>query len=95
MVDLLAKLDAVSEDKAAADNIRKGYKIIFNSDIGELVLQDMLWELYFLRPCTTPEQQALSNYAKTLIAKVYGQEVGYGVLKRFFRKLLKLKQKFK
>lgn len=93
MVDFLDKLNRASEAQDAENNISLAYRQIFSDEKGKLVLQDMLYELYFLRPATTPEQQTLCNYAKTLLSKIYGGEIEFTRLEGFFRKLLKRRNK--
>jgi len=80
----------------AERNILQSYKAVFLDENGKVVLQDMLYELYFLRHAETPEQQALCNYAKSLLNKIYGDrfegEGGFSRLERIFRKLLRKKK---
>lgn len=86
MLETLRQLDQTQE---AEQEMARSYKKTFLDALGNVVFQDMLWDLYFLRPAETPEQQALCNYAKTLIAKVYGQDVEFSRLQSIFRKLFR------
>jgi hypothetical protein len=61
----------------------------FKTEQGQKVLLDMLYELYFLQETTTPEQQALNNYAKSLLGIVYGTNLPQASLIRLLQKLFK------
>lgn len=88
--------DRVETFQKAERDILQSYKSVFLDDRGKIVLQDMLYDLYFLREATTPEQQALCNYAKVLLDKIYGDrfasESGFSRLEQIFRKLLRVKK---
>jgi len=70
------------------ERIRNGYKAIFSSELGQLVLEDMLDELNFVWPCETPEQTARCNYAKELLLKIYGPMEG-SKLRNLIKRLLR------
>jgi hypothetical protein len=93
MSDIFAefnKVDAASETEAA---VRRAYKGMFSGAEGSLVFEDMLWNLKFLSPCETEGDMALNNYAKSLVALVYGDAGGVvesgklkNLIKRVFRR---------
>lgn len=86
---MLKELDQINESAEKEDTIVKAYRSVFSGELGNLVLIDMLWELYFLRPCETPEQQALCNYAKKLLAVIYGEDIRTSRLKMLIKRLLR------
>ena len=83
-------LNQPNETQDAEQRLAMAYKHVFQSELGKLVFDDMLWNMYFLQPCETPEQTALSNYAKALLAKVYGgideDNVLPTIIERLFKK---------
>jgi len=91
-MDISKELEA-EEFGQAEERILRAYKAVFLTDEGQLVLQDMLFELYFLRNCETSEQQALCNYAKSLLVKVYGVPIESSRLAAIIKKLLRRRAK--
>jgi hypothetical protein len=87
MFDILKNTDdnAESEEKVLLAYKRK----FIGDDDGGIVLEDMLFDLYFLQPCENEGQQALCNYAKTLLAKIYGVPIESSRLKSLIQKLMK------
>ena len=87
--DALAPIEDVSVTEKERHRI---YLSLFTGEFGKVVLEDMLYDLYFLRECETPEQQALCNYAKKLLNTIYGPVVRPGRLKTLIKKLLRSKK---
>ena len=54
------------------------------------VLDDMLIDLHFLTPATNEGEQALNNYAKMLLGKVFAPEIKpytfWGLIQRLLRR---------
>ena len=87
---MLEQLNAQDKDMKKYKAVLAMYKTVFLSDeLGRKVLEDMLDDLCFLRPATTPEEQARNNYAKELLAKIYDNEIPTYRLFKLIRKLLK------
>lgn len=90
-MDVFDELLSGEQKKNPEERIQAGYKTIFATEIGNIVLQDMLWNLKFLSPCENAADMALSNYAKSLLATIYGNDVSMTLLERIFRNLLRRK----
>ena len=90
---MIEELQRIENDLAAEQEIQEAYRSIFTTAQGEKVLDDMLYNLYFLQSCATTEQQALCNYAKSLLATIYGQPIESSRLKNIIKKLFKRKTK--
>ncbi len=86
---MLKELDQISENVEKEDRIVNAYRSVFSGELGNLVLLDMLWELYFIKPCETQGEQALCNYAKSLLAVIYGEDIRVSRLEMFIKKLLR------
>jgi hypothetical protein len=86
----LRQIEAAQESEA---KVKALYRSVFADGSGRIVLEDMLWDLYFLRPCQTPEQQALSNYAKELLALIYEPPIESCMIFSLIRKLFNRKAK--
>ena len=71
-----------TEYEQAEEKVLGAYSSVLKVGLGNLVLEDMLFELYFTRPAETPEQQALCNYAKALLAKIYPKTIPKSVMRR-------------
>lgn len=84
MIEQLRQIEQARESEAQVKSL---YRSVFADGPGRIVLEDMLWDLYFLRPCQTPEQQALSNYAKELLALIYEQPIESHTIFSLIRKL--------
>ncbi len=56
----------------------------------KMVLDDMLIDLHFITPAKNEGEQALNNYAKELLGKVYAPEIlpenFWGLIKRLLRR---------
>jgi hypothetical protein len=89
MNNLTEQLNPVNETIEGEKKIRLAYQQVFNSSAGRIVLEDMLFNLYFVQPCETPEQQARCNYAKELLALIYDQPVSIHKIIEIVEKLLK------
>ena len=90
MIDILEKTEKAI---IAEQNIRQTYRALFNTEAGRMVLEDMLWNLKFLAPCENEADMALCNYAKSLLAIIYGSEVIDGNrLLNLIRKLFKTRR---
>ena len=89
LADALSKLDNAQQGEV---RIRNAYRSVFGSGLGPLILEDMLWNLYFLQKCETVEQQALCNYAKSLLSLVYGQPVESHKLRNLIKRMLEKKR---
>jgi len=85
---MLNALDPIEDVEATEQERHKMYFAVFGSAYGKAVLEDMLYDLYFMRECETPENQALNNYAKELLNSIHGPVVRPGKLKMLIRKLL-------
>jgi len=85
---LLNGLDPIEDVEATEQERHKMYLSLFTSEYGKVILEDMLHDLYFMRECETPEQQALNNFAKQLLNTIYGPVVRPSKLKTLIRKLL-------
>ncbi|MCK5611563.1 hypothetical protein KAR91_57360 [Candidatus Pacearchaeota archaeon] len=85
---MLNGLDPIEDVEATEQERHRMYLSVFTGESGKAVLEDMLYDLYFMRECTTPEQQALNNYAKQLLNTIHGPVVRPGKLKTIIRKLL-------
>lgn len=85
---MLDALDPIEDVEATEQERKRMYLAVFTGEFGKVVLEDILSDLYFMRECETPEQQALCNYAKQLLNTVYGPVVRPGRLKTLIRKLL-------
>ena len=72
---MLEALEPIEEAIESEGKIQRAYRSQFTGELGELVLLDMLYELHFLVPCENEGEQALCNYAKKLIATIYGVQV--------------------
>jgi hypothetical protein len=88
-MDMLDQMLEVEKGQQAEERIRSAYKAKFSDEIGQLVLQDMLWNLKFLTPCENEKDMALCNYAKSLLATIYGNDISMSKLETIFRKLLR------
>jgi len=88
---MLEALDPIEDESVNEDERSRVYLSVFTSEFGKVVLADMLWDLYWMRPCETPEQQALCNYAKLLLITIYGkkEETRPTRLLKLMRKLLR------
>lgn len=82
-------LDSVDEASQRQASVWRAYRSVFMSDQGKSVLEDMLYELYFLRPCENEGQQALCNYAKSLLSTIYGPMIDSGKLESIIQSAAK------
>jgi hypothetical protein len=89
---MLNGLDPIEDVEASEQERQRMYLAVFTDGYGKAVLEDMLYDLYFMRECETPEQQALNNYAKQLLNTIHGPVVRPGKLKMLIKKLLKGKK---
>lgn len=85
---MLEGLEPIEDEEATEQERQKMYLAVFSEEYGKAVLEDILFDLYFMRECETPEQQALNNYAKQLLNTIHGPVVRSGRLKTLIRKLL-------
>jgi len=85
MLEALAPIEDVEATEAERHRM---YLAVFKDEYGKAVLEDMLHDLYFMRDCETPEQQALNNFAKQLLNTIYGPVVRSSRLKMLIRRLL-------
>ena len=85
---MLNGLEPIEDEVATEAERHKMYLAVFSSEYGKVILEDMLYDLYFMRECETPEQQALNNYAKQLLNTIHGPVVRPGKLKTIIRRLL-------
>jgi len=85
---MIEALDPIEDVEATDQEPHKMYLALFTGDYGEAVLEDMLYDLHFMRECETPAQQALNNFAKQLLNTIHGPVVRPGKLKTLIRKLL-------
>ena len=90
---MLNALDPIENVEATEAERHKMYLSVFSEEYGKVVLEDMLYDLYFMRECETPEQQALCNYAKQLLATIHGPVVRTSKLNQLIKKLLKGRKK--
>ncbi len=81
-------LDPIEDVEATEAERHRMYLAVFTDGYGKVVLEDMLHDLYFMRECETPEQQALNNFAKQLLNSIHGPVVRPGKLKTLIKKLL-------
>ena len=89
---MLNGLDPIEDVEASDQERQRMYLAVFTGEYGKAVLEDILSDLYFMRECETPEQQALNNYAKQLLNTIHGPVVRPGKLKTLIKKLLKGKR---
>jgi len=85
---MLNGLDPIEDEEATEQERHRMYLAVFTGEYGKVVLEDILSDLYFMRECETPEQQALCNYAKQLLNTIYGPVVRSSRLMTLIRKLL-------
>ena len=90
---MLTGLEPIEDVEATEQERQRMYLAVFSSEYGTVVLEDMLSDLYFMRECETPEQQALCNYAKQLLNTIHGPVVRPGKLETLIKKLLKGKRR--
>lgn len=87
MIDMFDKTRKAIE---AEDRIRQAYRSVFAGEQGRLVLEDMLYNLKFVTECRTEQDMALSNYAKSLLATIYGVDIDtprlFGFIKRIINR---------
>ncbi len=86
---MLNGLDPIEDEEATIAERHRMYLVVFTDGYGKAVLEDMLHDLYFMRECETPEQQALNNFAKQLLNTIHGPVVRPSKLKTLIRKLLR------
>jgi hypothetical protein len=86
-------LDPIEDVEASDQERQRMYLAVFSGEYGKAVLQDILYDLYFMRECETSEHQALNNYAKQLLNTIHGPVVRSGKLKTLIKKLLKGKKR--
>ena len=55
--------------KKQIDHTVVAYRQCFSTDAGKLVLANMLMESKFFDYTTTPEEQAVENFVKTILTK--------------------------
>ncbi len=55
--------------KEQIDNTVVDYRRCFSSDAGQRVLGNILVESHFFEYTTTPEEQAVENFVKTILTK--------------------------
>jgi hypothetical protein len=89
---MLNGLDPIEDEAATEAERHKMYLAVFTSEYGKVVLEDMLYDLYFMRECETPEHQALCNYAKQLLTSIHGPVVRSGKLETLIKTLVKGKK---
>jgi len=89
---MLNGLEPIEDEVATEAERQKMYLAVFSGEFGKVILEDMLYDLYFMRECETPEQQALCNYAKQLLNTIHGPVVRSSRLKMLIKKLLKGKK---
>jgi hypothetical protein len=85
---MLNGLEPIEDVEASDQERQRMYLAVFTSEYGKAVLEDILSDLYFMRECETPEQQALNNYAKQLLNTIHGPVVRPSRLKMLIRRLL-------
>jgi hypothetical protein len=90
---MLNGLEPIEDVEADDQERQRIYLAVFTGEYGKAVLEDILSDLYFLRECETPEQQALCNYAKQLLNTIHGPVVRPGKLKTLIKRLLKGKRR--
>lgn len=59
-------------DKEQIDNTTVDYRRCFSTTVGQRVLGNMLIEARFFEYTTTPEEQAVENFMKTVLTKCGG-----------------------
>ena len=89
---MLNGLDPIEDETATEAERQRMYLAVFTDGYGKAVLEDMLYDLYFMRECETPEQQALCNFAKQLLSSIHGPVVRPSKLEPIVKKLLKGKK---
>jgi hypothetical protein len=89
---MLNGLDPIEDVEADDQERQRMYLAVFTDGYGKAVLEDILYDLYFMRECETPEQQALCNYAKRLLKTIHGESVRLGKLETLIKKQLKGKK---
>ena len=89
---MLNGLDPIEDEVATEAERHKMYLAVFTSEYGKVILEDMLYDLYFMRECETPEQQALCNFAKQLLSSIHGPVVRFSKLETLIKKQLKGKK---
>ncbi len=55
--------------KEQIDNTVVDYRRCFSTDVGQRVLGNILVEAHFFEYTTTPEEQAVENFVKTILTK--------------------------
>lgn len=78
-------LDLLPDTQEAKRNL---FKQVFFTEAGQRALQYLLLDLKFIEPCQNEGDMALNNYAKELVALVYGDKEEYG-LKRLISLMFK------
>lgn len=72
----LEQLDEVHRIEA----VRESFAKVAATQEGKIVFIVLLGELFYILPATTPEQVALSNFAKEFVAKHFGEHAQARVL---------------
>ena len=89
---MLNGLDPIEDEVATEAERQKMYLAVFSGEFGKVILEDMLYDLYFMRECETPEQQALNNFAKQLLKTIHGSDVRPEKLETLIKTQLKGKK---
>ena len=75
--------------KKQIDHTVVAYRQCFSTDAGKQVLANMLMEAKFFDYTTTPEEQAVENFMKTVLTKCGSYHVEN--LPEYVRKLMEMK----
>ena len=89
---MLNGLEPIEDEVATEAERQKMYLAVFSGEFGKVILEDMLYDLYFMRECETPEQQALNNFAKQLLKTIHGPVVRSEKLETLIKTQLKGKK---
>ena len=89
---MLNGLEPIEDEVATEAERQKMYLAVFSGEFGKVILEDMLYDLYFMRECETPEQQALNNFAKQLLKTIHGPVVRSEKLETLIKTQLKGKE---
>ena len=90
MFDVLERIENVQESEK---KVLQAYRSVFSTGLGQLVFEDMLFNLKFLQPCENEQDMALSNYAKSLIATVYGLPIESNRLRNIIKKVIRKRRR--
>lgn len=76
-------------DKEQIDHTVVDYKTCFSTDAGRRVLGNILVEAKFFEYTTTPEEQAVENFVKTILSKCGVYYIGN--IDEYIRNLMNMK----